>query len=77
MPCENNANPYMARLRAKKKANGDIVRTIVALAVARRLNMSLRDVFDAISIDDCETVVSNHMKATKLNSRSHEGVQTH
>jgi hypothetical protein len=67
----------MARLRAKKKANVDNVRVIVALAVSRHLNMPFSDVFEFIAIDDCEIVVSNHLKAARLNSRSLEGDQIH
>jgi hypothetical protein len=73
----NKDSPYMVRLRAKNKANIDNVRVVVALGVSKHLNMRFRDVFELIPIDDCETVVCNHLKAAKLNSRIQEGDQTH
>jgi hypothetical protein len=73
----NKDSPYVVRLRGKKKANVDNVRVVVASAVPKRLNMPFRDVFELIPIDDCETVVRNHLKAARLNSRSYKGDQTH
>jgi hypothetical protein len=69
MTVNNKDSPYLVRLRAKKKANIDNVRVVVASAVSKRLNMTLRDVFELIPIDDCETVVTNHLKADRPNSR--------
>jgi hypothetical protein len=77
MTVNNKDSPYMARLRAKKKANVDNIRVVVASVVSKRLNMPFRDVFEFIAIDDCETEASNHLKAARLNSRSQEGDQSH
>lgn len=65
----NKDNQYVVRLRGKKKANVDNVRVVVALAISKHLNMTFRDVFELIPIDDCETVVCNHLKAARFNSR--------
>ncbi len=77
MTVNNKDSPYIAHLRAKKKANADNVRGIVALAVSMRLNNPFGEVFESIVIADSETVVCNHLKAARLNSRLQEGDQTH